>query len=202
KMLAVRFGLNLRGIFEKYRNVSLDLGRNFILESAEEKLFFILFYMKCYPTFDVAGFHFDVDRSSCCRWVQWFLPVLQETLGRELVLPERKVSDPEEFLRLFPEVEGIFVDATERPIQRPKDNKRQKENYSGKKKRHTRKNIVVNDEKKRILIVTETEEGKKHDFRIYKEEGIGDAIPDDIPVYVSNSRRKLKAVLDFRAKRG
>ncbi|GAH30828.1 unnamed protein product [marine sediment metagenome] len=149
-MLAVLFELNLRESFEKYRNVSLDLGRKFILESAKEKLFFILFYMKCYPTFDVAGFYFDVDRSSCCRWAHWFLPALQETLGKELVLPERKVSDPEEFLRLFPEVKGIFIDATERPIQRPKDNKKQKENYSGKKKRHTRKNIIVNDEKKRI----------------------------------------------------
>ena len=56
----------------------------------------------------------------------------------ELVLPERKVSDPEEFLRLFPEVEGIFIDVIERPIQRPKDNKKRKENYSGKKKRLTR----------------------------------------------------------------
>ena len=97
--------------------------------------------MKCYPTFDEAGFYFDVDRSSCCRWAHWFLPALQETLGKELVLPERKVCDPEEFLRLFPEVQGIFIDAPERPIQRPKDNKKQKEHYSGKKKRHTRKNI-------------------------------------------------------------
>ena len=186
KMLAVLFELNLRESFEKHRNVSLDLGRNFTLESSEEKLFFILFYMKCYPTFDEAGFYFNVDRSSCCRWVQWFIPALRETLGKELVLPKRKVSDPEEFLRLFPEVQGLFIDATERPIQRPKDNKKQRENYSGKKKKHTKKNIVVNDEKKRILIVTKTAEGKKHDFKIYKDEGLGDAIPDDIPSYVDN----------------
>ena len=32
----------------------------------------------------------------------------------------------------------------------------------------------------RILIVTETTEGKKHDFKIYNEDDIGDAIPDDI----------------------
>jgi len=41
-MLAVLFEFNLRESFEKYRNVSLDL-RKFILESAKEKLFFILF---------------------------------------------------------------------------------------------------------------------------------------------------------------
>ena len=38
RMLAVLFELNLRESFEKYRNVSLDLGRKFILESAKEKL--------------------------------------------------------------------------------------------------------------------------------------------------------------------
>jgi hypothetical protein len=51
--------------------------------------------MKCYPTFDLAGFIFGVDRSSCCRWVEWFLPVLTKTLGKELVLPKRKISSPE-----------------------------------------------------------------------------------------------------------
>jgi len=130
------------------------------------------------------GWLFDVDKSSCCRWVKWFLPALQETLRRELVLPERKISDPEEFVRLFPGVQGVFIDGTERPIQRPKDHERQKANFSGKKKRHTRKNIVVNDEKKRILMVSETREGKTHDFKIYKDDGIGDGIPGDIPCFV------------------
>jgi len=209
KMLAVNFGLNLKTSFEEYRNVSLDLGREFILKSSEEKLFFILFYMKCYPTFEVAGFFFNVNKSSCCRWVQWFLPALQKTLGKELVLPERKISDPKEFLRLFPEVQATFVDGTERPIQRPKDSKRQRENYSGKKKRHTRKNIVVNDEKKRILIVTETEEGKKHDFKIYKDDGVGDAIPDDIPCFVDTGFQgiekaspKLRVIMPKKKPRG
>jgi len=184
KMLAVNFELNLGASFEKNRGVSLDLGRSFVLKSSEEKLFFILFYIKCYPIFEVAGLFFNVHKSSCCRWVQWFLPALRETLGKELVLPERKISNVEEFLRLFPKVQAIFIDGTERPIQRPKDSKRQRENYSGKKKRHTRKNIVVNDERKRILILTETAEGKKHDFKMYKDEGVGDAIPEDIPCFV------------------
>ncbi len=154
KMLATRFGVELKRTFEKYRGVNLDRGNEFVL------------------------------KSSCCRWVQWFLPALREILGRELVLPERKISDTEEFLRLFPGIQVIFIDATEPPIQRPKDHERQKANYSGKKKRHTRKNIDVNDDNKRILIVTETEEGKKHDFKIYKDDGIGDALPEDIPCFV------------------
>lgn len=165
--------------------------------------------MKCYPTFEEGGLFFEVHKSSCCRWVQWFLPALQEILGKELVLPERKISDPQEFLRLFPEVQAVFIDGTERPIQRPKDQERQKANYSGKKKRHTRKNIVVNDENKRILIVTETEEGKKHDFKIYKDDGIGDALPEDIPCFVDTGFQgietespKLTVVMPKKKPRG
>ena len=184
KMAAVNFGIHLRRSFQEQRGVSLDRGREFVLKSSGEKLFFILFYMKCYPTLELCGWLFDVDRSSCCRWVKWFLPALQEMLQRELVLPERRISDPEEFLRLFPGVQAIFIDGTERPIRRPKDNERQKANYSGKKKRHTRKNIVVNDERKRILIVSETVEGKRHDFKIYKDDEMGDAIPQDTPCFV------------------
>jgi len=103
KMLAVNFELHLRASFKEDRNVRLELGRNFVLRPSEDKLFFILLYMKCYPIFEVAGWMFDVHKSSCCRWVKWFLPALERTLGEKLVLPERKVSDPKEFLRLFPE---------------------------------------------------------------------------------------------------
>ena len=38
-------------------------GRKARLLSTQEKLFFILFYFKCYPTFDLAGLIFDMHRS-------------------------------------------------------------------------------------------------------------------------------------------
>ena len=194
KMLAVNFEVNLRASFEEDRKVSVDRGRNFVLRTSEEKLFFLLLYMKDYPTFEVAGWLFEVHKSSCCRWVKWFLPVLQRALGKELVLPQRKIANAQEFVRLFPGVRAVFVDGTERPIRRPKDSARQKENYSGKKKRHTRKNIVVNDENKRILILSETSEGKKHDFEIYKDEGIGDGLPDEIDCFVDLGFQGIQSV--------
>ncbi len=45
-------------------------GRRHTLVSAKEKLFYILFYMKCYPTYDLAGFLFESDKSQACRWVK------------------------------------------------------------------------------------------------------------------------------------
>ncbi len=169
---------------KKKRQRAIGGGRKHTLETAEEKLFFILFYMKCYPTFDLAALFYDVDRSQTYRWVVELLPILEKTLDRELVLPKRKITSLEEFMRLFPGVKDIIIDGTERPIQRPSSNKRQKRHYSGKKKRHTKKNIIVATPKKKILIVTPTKAGKKHDKSIFDKSDLSEKIPKDIGVWV------------------
>ena len=117
-------------------------GRKHTLRTLRAKLFFLLLYLKCYPTFDVAGFLFAVDRSRACRWVGEWLPLLEAVLGRAAVLPARQVRSVAEFLQRFPEVQDLFVDGTERPTQRPQQPARQRARYSGKKKRHTVKNIL------------------------------------------------------------
>lgn len=141
-------------------------GKKGKLPTMESKLFFILFYLKAYPTFDVFGFMTDRDRGKCCRSAHILLTVLKKTLGREIVLPERKIRTVEEFLEKFPEAKDVFFDGTERRIQRPKDKKRQRKLYSGKKKANTRKNVIVTDEKKRILYLSPTKSGRRHDKRI------------------------------------
>ena len=123
-------------------------GRIGNLGSYATKLFFTLFYFKCYPTFDILGFLFDLNRSNANRNIHKLASILEKALGRAMVLPERKINTVEELLEIFPDVRDLFIDGTERPIQRPKDNEKQKENYSGKKKMHTRKNIVISTKKK------------------------------------------------------
>jgi len=46
---------------------------------------------------DLDDFFFGVDRSQVHRWVKELLPLLEETLGREMVLPARKINSVEEF---------------------------------------------------------------------------------------------------------
>lgn len=48
-----------------------------------------------------------------------------------------------EFVVAFPAVERVILDATERPVQRAKDNEQQKADYSGKKKRHLRSHLAL-----------------------------------------------------------
>ena len=159
-------------------------GRKPRLSSAADKLFFILFYVKCYPTFDVAGFLFDVHRAQPHRWVHTLLPVLEQTLGEAVVLPERKIDDVAVFFERFPHVKNLFIDGQERPTQRPKDPDAQKVHYSGKKKRHTRKNIVVSDEHRRILFLSPTAAGSQHDYTLFKESDFPDQVPDEVCSWV------------------
>ena len=106
----------------------------------------------------------------------------QKTLGEKKVLPLRKLSDIDEFIEHFPLVKKVIVDGTERPICRPKDKDKQKENYSGKKKRHTSKNLAAVAKDKRILVLTPSTKGKTHDQKIHDHEDVIGGIPDEIPV--------------------
>jgi len=155
-------------------------GRKGFLKSMEEKLFYTLFYYKCYPTYDLASLIFDCNRSNACRRQFELGNMLEKALGKKLVLPERRMRRLEEFFKAFPEAREIFIDGTERPIQRPKDKTRQKENYSGKKKRHTRKNLVITEKNKRVGFLGKTVSGKTHDFTILKKQANPDTMPLEI----------------------
>ncbi|MGH2612006.1 MAG: transposase [Rhabdochlamydiaceae bacterium] len=167
---------------KKHRERKMGGGRNSKIETIEEKLFYILWYMKTYPTFDVASFWIGFARSSACTWMHDLLPVLELTMKRKFVLPQRKISDPEEFLRLYPETAEVFVDGVERLKQRPKKKKAANKIYSGKKKTHTRKSVVVSDKKRRILVVTKQKSGRRHDKRLADKEDLFKQIPKEVKV--------------------
>lgn len=167
---------------KKKRIRKIGGGRDSKIETAREKLFYILWYMKTYPTFDVASFTVGFARSSACTWMHDLLPILELTMKRKFVLPQRKISSPEEYFRLYPEAKEVFVDAVERLKQRPKKKKAQQKAYSGKKKAHTRKSVVVSDKKRRILVVTKQKSGRRHDKRLADKEDIFKQIPQDVSI--------------------
>lgn len=154
------------------------------LTTVETKLFFILVYFKCYPTMDFMGIMFDINRSNVKRRRDHLEEVLEGILETKKALPRRKISSMEDFLEMILEAKDVFIDGTERPHHRPKDSKKQKNLYSSKKKKHTTKNIVLNDEKKNILYLSPTVEGKKHDLTIFKEDLTPEVIPKDITAWL------------------
>ena len=172
-------------------------GRKHTLDDTKFKLFYILFYLKIYPTFDLAGFIFDVNRSQTHRWTHHLLPLLEKALGRKLVLPKRQVKDMLSLIELFPETKDLFIDGTERKIQRSKDPKTQQNTYSGKKKTHTIKNLVVNNGKRKILMITPTLKGSMHDKKIYDKYGLGDTIPKEITQWLDTGFKGVEKRYDI-----
>lgn len=154
------------------------------LPTIEHKLFFTLFYLKVYPTFDVLGCFFDKGRSRSCKELHLYTRVLQKVLGRELVLPERKVTSLEEFFERFPEIKDVFVDGVERKIERPKGKKKQNKVYSGKKKIHAKKNVIVTDEYKKIIFLSPTKSARRHDKRLADKVSLFDYIPKHVILWL------------------
>jgi len=187
KCLEYDFAKNLQTYYvtrRPNRQRKLGGGPRGVIPSQMDKLIAILLYLKAYPTYDVMGVLYGVDRSRCCRWVQEFLPVLEKTLGYKAVLPKRQIHSIEEFIQLFPDVKDVFIDGTERPTQKPKDPSRRKKMYSGKKKATTRKTIVVSDKDKRILSLSVAKNGRRHDNKLADQANIARSLPKDVTAWV------------------
>jgi hypothetical protein len=167
---------------EAARKRAVGGGRKATLTTVADKLFYILLYCKCYPTFDLLSVLFGFDRACAWNWVHRLLPVLEQALGHKQALPERKLHSIEEFIERFPEVKQVIFDGTERPVQRPKDAEQQKAHYSGKKKRHTRKHITGSTRQKRVILLSKARPGSVHDKRQLDEEDLVGHIPDEVAV--------------------
>lgn len=89
----------------------------------------------------------------------------------------------EEFIAAFPEIKDVFIDGTDRRVQRPKNPKKQSKLYSGKRKATTRKNIVIANEKKEILYLTPTKSGRRHDKKLLDKSGI-ENLPKEVCAWV------------------
>jgi hypothetical protein len=164
------------------RKRAMGGGRKATLREMEDKLFYILLYCKCYPTFDLMSVLFNFDRSCAHEWVHRLLPILEVALGYKKALPIRQLTSMKEFVEKFPFVKKVILDGTERPVQRPKDNEKQEEHYSGKKKRHTRKHITGSTNEKRVIYLSKARAGKVHDKRQLDEENLVEYIPDDVAI--------------------
>ena len=108
-------------------------GRKPILKTMQDRLFFILFYLKVYPLQEVLAHLFDMSQGQANFYIYELSAVLRETLKKTGDLPTRI---PEEMLAKLAEEEGqdFGIDGTERRRERPKDPVYQKRYYSGKKK--------------------------------------------------------------------
>lgn len=127
-------------------------------------------------------------------------------LPQKLYNITRRLRTVEEVEKYFPEFKA-FIDATEQEIARPKNKRKRKNYYSGKKKRHTVKTqLMVNKEGKILHKSNQHKKGKQHDYSVYKDEH--PVTPPQVKNYfdlgyhgIENDFPDLKAVLPVKKKR-
>ena len=157
---------HVQAIFQDEKKRERGGGRKGNLPTIKDKLMFLLYYFKVYPTFDVLGSAFNLARSKACENVHKLAPVLYETLFRLGFIPYRNFESVEEFKQAFQGIDKIIIDVTERIHERPQDYEKQAEMYSGKKKNHTVKNTIISATNKAILFVGQTLTGHNHDYNL------------------------------------
>jgi hypothetical protein len=134
-----------------------------------------IYYIRQYPTFDVLGWNIGKTKQEACKIVHQWFGLFIKSLDSCKVLPARDLKHlPEVVANLLgegvvdEEELDLIVDVTEREINRPRYN--QKEKYSGKKKRHTVKNTIISTVCLVVLFLGKTHDGSTHDFTMLKKD--------------------------------
>lgn len=137
------------------------------LDSYEKKLFFVLFYLKTYPTFDVLGFHFGFSGGHAHAHIDKLLPVLGRALENLNLMPERTATTPIKFSQLIEKYKNIAIDGVECACVRPGGHTEQEKHYSG-KKRPTVKSLVMTDFSRKRLFLGGVVAGSLRDYQLMK----------------------------------
>ena len=155
---------------DKVNKIKPNNGQKGTLITATDKLLFVLYYLKCYPTFDQLGFTFDMSGSSAHTWLSQLMPTFIRTMADFNVLPKTTIETVENMQEAFKGIDTLIIDVTERAIQRSQDYDTQEEHFSGKKRRHTIKNTIIASLDFLVLYVGCSFSGKNHDYGMFKKE--------------------------------
>lgn len=150
-----------------------------------EQLLLTLVWLRLYLVLEALGYLFGVDKSTASRYTHSILPVLRQVGEASLGWPEPpKRGHGKRLEQVWQEQPDLFayVDATEQRIRRSSNNDQQKEDYSGKKKQHTRKTQIIVNEDGIVRDVSRSSPGSKHDRKHFKDSGAAAKIPTETTV--------------------
>jgi hypothetical protein len=150
----------------------------------QDRLLMALVWLRIYPTYEVLGFLFGLDKANAHRNTADVLAVLEALGDFPFDRPDRdpgrtSLGTPEAVMDAFPMVR-LVVDTTEQRVRRPTGNhEAQKPYYSMKKKAHTLKTQIAVRPDGRIESVGESVPGgSKHDKTLLLESGLLGRLPE------------------------
>jgi hypothetical protein len=176
-----------------------------------DRLLMALVWLRVYPTYELLGWLFGLDKSNAWRNVQDALATLGQMACFPLETPDqqrRPLASATGLFDAFPEVR-LVVDATEQSFHRLKGWDNQKPFYSGKRKRHTIKAQLICTPSGRVGSVGPSVPGSVHDLTLLRKSGDADGLgPQDglmadlAYVGLADDRPGLTVVLPHKAKAG
>jgi IS5 family transposase len=144
------------------------------------RLLLALVWLRVYPSYELLGWLFGLDKSNAWHNTQDVLEILDTLTDFPFDRPDpdrRKLHSAEAVMEAFPEVR-VIIDAKEQAFRRPGGWEAQKPYYSGKKKRHTIKNQVACTPSGRIVSVSTTAPGRTHDLSVLRYNGLLERLPE------------------------
>lgn len=158
-------------------------GSRFAHELVDQMLMLLIYY-RLYLTQEFLTLLFKHQhKSSISRNISYMrtlfeevLPTYQKARGKVLSLAKKeqerrgkRIGSVEEFQKAYPELTFI-IDGVEQQKRKPKDKEKRKSDYSKKKSRHTRKQIVISTPSGIIVSQSTSVGGRAHDFKAFKED--------------------------------
>lgn len=115
----------------KLRTRSYRKRKDEVFASSEDYLFFVLHYLKANSIQEHHAACYGLTQPQANVWLHLLLKLLHQTLQLLHQIPSRNSFKIEELLK---GLNKVYIDATEREIQRPSDYELQQDYYSGKKR--------------------------------------------------------------------
>ncbi len=118
----------------------------------------------------------------------------QDTLGwpedaQALLDTAGEADDPDS----SDDTDGVaIIDATEQRVERAHDDATQRAHYSGKKKAHTRKTLIVVNEHGRLRYVSPSAPGATHDLTVLRQSGALEQIPPALSLLADSGFQGLQ----------
>lgn len=145
--------------------------QNSPLPTHAERLCFILFYLKHNPVQELQAETFHMEQAQSNEYIHGLRKILGLALDRAGSMPARTNDELQDVLKEL-KINELVHDGTEREVPRPQDETAQKEQYSGKKKKHTVKNDFIATMFGTVLFVSQTCAGRVHDKRMAEQYSI------------------------------
>ena len=180
--------------------------KNSPLPCIEERLAFILSYLKLNPLQEHHADLFGIEQKQCYEFLHGLKVILHKALESAGCVPAQNNGELQEVLSGLGNEEKVLLhDGTEREIPRPQEEEEQKKKYSGKKKKHTVKNAVIVSASCLVLFVSQTFDGRIHDktiadagytvppgFTLYQDTGYQGYRPEGVKIVLPEKKPKGK----------